>query len=87
MQRILELADLGSAEGKDRAIAELRRPLAPLGQSVLRDELVRRAAGTLALSESRLTTLLVQGGSARAPASGVGAPLAPTPGTPLHRPR
>ena len=63
VQRILELADLGSAEGKDRAIAELRRPLAPLGQSVLRDELVRRAAGTLALSESRLTTLLVQGRS------------------------
>jgi DNA primase len=60
VQRILELADLGSAEGKDRAIAELRRPLAPLGQSVLRDELVRRAAGRLALSESRLTTLLVQ---------------------------
>jgi DNA primase len=64
VERILERADLDSAEGKDRAIVELRRPLAPLGQSVLRDELVRRSAGALALSEARLTNLLVQGGRA-----------------------
>ena len=62
VERILERADLDSAEGKDRAIVELRRPLAPLGQSVLRDELVRRSAGALALSEARLTTLLVEDG-------------------------
>ncbi|MCL2419954.1 MAG: toprim domain-containing protein, partial [Conexibacteraceae bacterium] len=61
VERILERADLDSAEGKDRAIVELRRPLGPLGQSVLRDELVRRSAGRLALSETRLAMLLADG--------------------------
>jgi DNA primase len=58
VRRILERADLGSAEGKDRAIAELRPALAPVPASVLRDELVRKIAGTLELSEVRLLTLL-----------------------------
>jgi DNA primase len=58
VRRILERADLSSAEGKDRAIVELRPALAPVPASVLRDELVRKAAGTLELSEVRLLTLL-----------------------------
>ncbi|HEX3804652.1 MAG TPA: DNA primase [Solirubrobacteraceae bacterium] len=58
--RVLEAADLGSAEGKDRAIAELRPVLAPVPASVLRDELVRKAAGALAVPEGRLVTLLGQ---------------------------
>jgi DNA primase len=56
--RVLERAELGSAEGKDRAIAELRPVLATVPASVLRDELVQRVAGALELSEARLVTLL-----------------------------
>jgi DNA primase len=58
VRRILERADLASAEGKDRAIAELRPALDPVPASVLRDELVRKIAGTLELSEVRLLALL-----------------------------
>ncbi len=59
--RILAGAELDSAEGKDRAIAELRPALARLGPSVLRDELTRRAAGALELTEARLAQLLEAG--------------------------
>jgi DNA primase len=63
VRRILERADLSSAEGKDRAIAELRPALAPVPASVLRDELVRKIAGTMDLSEARLVTLLGEAGA------------------------
>jgi DNA primase len=64
VQRTLDRADVGSAEGKDRAIAELRPVMAPVPASVLRDELVRKIAGALAVPEARLVTLL---GQAQAP--------------------
>jgi DNA primase len=64
VERILESADTRSAEGRDRALNELRPVLNDLGASVLRDELVRRVAGRLELSEGRLATLLTSGGSA-----------------------
>jgi DNA primase len=66
VRRILERADLGSAEGKDRAIAELRPALAPVPVSVLRDELVRKIAVTLELPEVRLVTLLGEAPAAAA---------------------
>ncbi|HET9720284.1 MAG TPA: DNA primase [Solirubrobacteraceae bacterium] len=56
--RVLERAELGSAEGKDRAIAELRPVLATVPPSVLRDELTQRVAGALELNEARLVALL-----------------------------
>jgi DNA primase len=62
--RILEHADTRSAEGRDRALAELRPVLTEMGASVLRDDLVRRVAGRLELTEGRLATLLSSGGSA-----------------------
>jgi len=62
--RILERADTRSAEGRDRALSELRPVLNELGASVLRDDLVRRVAGRLELTEGRLATLLSSGGSA-----------------------
>jgi len=62
--RILEQADTRSAEGRDRALAELRPVLNEMGASVLRDDLVRRVSGLLELSEGRLATLLSSGGSA-----------------------
>jgi DNA primase len=60
VQRTLDRADMGSAEGKDRAIAELRPVMAPVPASVLRDELVRKIAGALGVPEARLVTLLGQ---------------------------
>jgi DNA primase len=58
VERILARAELDSAEGRDRALGELRPVLIDVPASVLRDELVRRVAGRLALSERRLATLL-----------------------------
>jgi DNA primase len=80
VERVLARADVGSAEGKDRALEELRPLLGPLPASVLRDELVRRVAGRLDLSD-QLTASLI----------GEAAPAAPSPrppGTdaPLARP-
>jgi DNA primase len=58
VERILEQVDTRSAEGKDRAVAELRPVLATLRPSVLREELLRRIAGRLELSEATLASLL-----------------------------
>jgi DNA primase len=74
VERILERADLRSAEGRDRALGELRPVLAPMPASVLRDELMRRVAGQLELTEGRLVTLVGAGGP-----SGAGGPRG-TPG-------
>ncbi len=62
VERILERADTHSAEGKDRAIAELRPVLAELPGSVLREDLLRRVAGRLELSEARLASLVAGAG-------------------------
>ncbi|HWE58794.1 MAG TPA: DNA primase [Solirubrobacteraceae bacterium] len=65
--RVLEAADLGGAEGKDRAIVDLRPVLAGVPASVLRDELVRNAAGALGIPEARLVSLLGQAPAAASP--------------------
>jgi DNA primase len=57
VERVLERADTASAEGRDRALEELRPILAEVPASVLREELLRRIAGRLELSESRLASL------------------------------
>jgi DNA primase len=96
VERILDRADLRHAEGKDRAIAELAPVLAEVPPSVLRDDLTRRAAGQLELSEVRLATLLAGAGSeparplarpaagaaARAPAAQTARPVAGTSASP-----
>jgi DNA primase len=64
VERILDRADTRSAEGRDRALNELRPVLNELRASVLRDDLVRRVAGRLELTEGRLASLLAGGGSA-----------------------
>jgi DNA primase len=58
VERILERGDTRSAEGRDRALAELAPVLAELPASVLREDLLRRVAGRLELSEARLTSLI-----------------------------
>ncbi len=78
VERVLGRADLGSAEGKDRAIRELRPAFAGVPASVLRDELVGKAAGALGLDEARFVTLLDVGGGA--------GPVGPPPGGFRSRP-
>jgi DNA primase len=68
IERILEQADLRSAEGRDRALDRLRPVFESLPASVLREDLVRRVAGRLELSEGRLAAL-VASPSRAAPAS------------------
>ena len=52
---------MGSAEGHDRVLGELAPVLADVPASVLRDELMRRVAGRLELSEGRLAALIASG--------------------------
>ena len=82
VDRILSRAETGTAEGKDRVLAELRPVLGPLPASVLRDELVRRVAGRLDLSDQLAASLIGEGAR---PAAAVprqapnGAPPPPAP--------
>lgn len=75
VSRILPRDGGASAEERDRALRELRGVFAELPLGVLRDELSKRVAGRLGLSEGLLTSLL-----AHAPATA--APAAPAPATP-----
>ena len=78
VERVLARAEVGSAEGKDRALEELRPLLGPLPASVLRDELVRRVAGRLDLSDQLAASLLAEGAPtpARSPAPAIARPHA-----------
>ncbi|MGA2013389.1 MAG: DNA primase [Solirubrobacteraceae bacterium] len=67
VDRILAQADTGSAEGRDRALTELRPVLQELSAGVLRDELVRKVSGRLELTEARLATVLASAAAARRP--------------------
>jgi DNA primase len=58
VERILGGADVRSPEGRDRAVAELSPVLAEVPASVLREDLLRRVAGRLELSEARLAALI-----------------------------
>jgi DNA primase len=60
VERLLERFDTRSAEGKDRALAELAPVLSELPASALRDELMRRVGGQLELSETRLAALVAE---------------------------
>ncbi|MHB8659440.1 MAG: DNA primase [Solirubrobacteraceae bacterium] len=61
IERALGRAALGTAEGRDHAYAEVQPLLAELGPSAVREELVRKVAGMLGLSEARLAALLADG--------------------------
>jgi DNA primase len=76
VERILDRADTGSAEGRDRALAELRPVLAELPASVLREDLLRRVAGRLELSEARLASLVA---GSEPPRADTGAPVSGAP--------
>jgi DNA primase len=80
VERILERAQLGDAEGKDRALAELAPVLAPLPPSVLREELIRRVAGRLDLSDQLASSLLERHAAAAPPSPSPGSAPAPAAG-------
>lgn len=65
VDRILDRADTRSAEGRDRAVTELA-PVLSLPPSALREDLMRRVASRLELSEGRLAALMQRSGSASA---------------------
>jgi DNA primase len=57
VERILGRADTRTAEGKDRALGELRPMIRELGASVLHDDLLRRIAGRLELTFAQAAAL------------------------------
>jgi DNA primase len=61
VERILSRADVGSAEGRDRAVRELRPVIDDLPPGLLRDGLMQRVAGMLALKEGQLGSLFARG--------------------------
>jgi DNA primase len=64
VERILDRADAGSAEGRDRAIAELAPALKlDAYAGALREELPRKISNRLGLSEARLRALIEAAGS------------------------
>ncbi|MGZ4180013.1 MAG: DNA primase [Solirubrobacteraceae bacterium] len=65
VERILDRTDTRTAEGRDRTLAELRPVLAEQPASVLLEDLLRRVAGRLDLSEKRLASLIAESGRAR----------------------
>jgi DNA primase len=71
VERILERADASSAEGRDRAIAELAPALKlDAYAGALREELPRKISNRLGLSEARLAALIDAAGSRAARSSG-----------------
>ena len=58
VEQILERADTRSAEGRDLALAELKPVVAELPPSVLREEVIRRVAGRLELSQGMLESVV-----------------------------
>jgi DNA primase len=75
VERILERNDTTSTEGRDRAFRELQPALKNLDAGVFGDELLRRIAGRLGLSEAQLATLIE--GAARQNGAARGGPAAP----------
>ncbi len=85
VDRVLLLADLASAEGKDRAVSELAPIIKPLPASAMRDELTELAAAALGVPGAKLTEWL---GRARpAPAATEAAAPAPASDAPGEAPR
>jgi DNA primase len=71
VERVLERGELGSPEGRDKILEELRPVFATLPLSAMRLELTRMVSSRLALPESLAEQLLAPGGG-RAPREGAG---------------
>jgi DNA primase len=66
VDHILDRADTRSAEGKDRALGELRPMIRELGAGVLHDDLLRRIAGRLELTFAQAAALASEVSAPRA---------------------
>jgi DNA primase len=62
VERILERYDTTSAEGRDRAFREMLPALKNLRRGLFGDELLRRVAGRLELTEAQLASLIAEAG-------------------------
>jgi DNA primase len=79
VERILARADGASAEGRDRAVAELAPALKlPATAGALREDLLRRISNRLQLSEGRLAALIEAAGSGAPAGRRSSAPAAET---------
>ena len=76
VERILDRTDIRTAEGRDRALAELRPVLAQQPATLLLQDLMRRVAGQLDLSEKRLASLIAESGQSRSADQVTGTPPA-----------
>jgi DNA primase len=73
VERLLAGDDLGNADGRDRTLTRLREVLATVPAGMLRDELVRRAASRLGLSEQLVASLAAPGAAAAGGGGAAGA--------------
>jgi DNA primase len=86
VERILERSDTSSAEGRDRAFKQLLPALERLERGAFGDELLRRVAGRLELSEARLASLIEGAGPRNGGSGNAGAPGAlPTASQPIDQ--
>jgi DNA primase len=74
VDRILEHNDTSSAEGRDRAFRELQPALKNLRSGLFGDELLRRIAGRLGLTEAQLASLIEGAAKQNGAPAGAGAP-------------
>ena len=72
VEKALAGGDVGTAEGRDRVLDEVKEVIRPLPPSVLREELVKLVAGRLALSEGLVAAALGDGGAASGALVGAG---------------
>jgi DNA primase len=87
LERALDRADTGSADGRDRALAEVAPMLGELPRGVLREELTRMVASRLGLHASLVEELAAQRRERPAPVGAAAGPGgAPRPAAPV-RPR
>jgi len=86
VERALAGGDLGSAEGRDRVLDEVRPVLGGLPPSLLREELVRLVADRLDLPASLAGTLLAAGPGAPRPSPAREDPRSAAPGRPPRAP-
>jgi DNA primase len=86
VEKTLAAADVSSAEGKDRAIDELRPAFAPdvLPPSALREDLLRSVADRLELPPSQVSSWLAAGAPPRVAPAPAPAGAGPAPARPPH---
>jgi DNA primase len=87
VERVLAGGDHSSPEGRDRMIAELRPVFAQLPPSAMRMELIRIAAGRLAVPDNLLEEQLVAAAPRRTPPGGAQRPAEGRPASPIARGR